>query len=64
MVALCLIWRLNKEVPLYEKIFFSIFLGCYAYCLFGEGVLTESAWKIVASSNIMLNMAARIPQIL
>lgn len=64
MVALCLIWKLNKEVPFYEKIIFSIFISCYAYCLFGEGIIPEEGWKIVASSNIMLNAAARIPQII
>jgi len=63
MVALCLIWKLNKEVPLYEKLFFSIFICFYAYGLFADGILPESAWKIVATSNILLNAAARIPQI-
>ena len=28
-----------------------------------EGVLPESAWKLVASSNIFFNALARIPQI-
>jgi len=63
MVALCLIWKLNKEVPLYEKVLFSIFLCFYAYGLFADDILPESAWKIVATSNILLNAAARIPQI-
>lgn len=58
-----MIWHYNKTIATSEKILVAALGGAYAFALFSPGIISSEYWKLISSSNTMLNIAAKLPQI-
>mmetsp|Transcript_2715 Transcript_2715/g.4614 ORF Transcript_2715/g.4614 Transcript_2715/m.4614 type:complete len:173 (+) Transcript_2715:44-562(+) len=66
-IIIFLIWKYNRKIELTEKFLAFIFLSMYTAVLFTKGnfgVIGPAQWKMISSSTSMLNIAARLPQIM
>ena len=67
MFIILLIWAYNKKIEVTEKFMAVVFLGLYATLLFTPqnfGVIQKHHWGLITSSVGILNIFARVPQII
>ena len=54
IVIIFLMWSYNKSISTLEKLAVVAFFATYSFLLFGDTLLTEQHWAIIAQSNIMV----------
>ena len=64
LIIILMIWSMDKKISVLEKGVFVITTTGVAYLMFEASMMTEDMWALVSSSSILLNMSARVPQIL
>jgi hypothetical protein len=55
LIIIGLYWNYNKLITMKEKVWCCVFFFFYVMLLLTDRVLSESAWKMVLSSNIFIS---------
>ena len=61
LIIIALQWKFNKQITLKEKLLCGIIFFLYCALLFTDTLLSESAWKLIVSSNILVIFGSRLP---
>ena len=64
LIIILMIWSMDKKISIGEKILFVTITAGVVFLMFEASLMTEDMWALVSSSSILLNMSARVPQIL
>ena len=67
LVLIGMIWHYNKKIDSFEKLVAGLFLMGYGLILFTKGnfgLIHRHHWDLISSSTSLLNIAARLPQII
>lgn len=59
-----LIWNYNKRIFMLEKLLFATIAFAYGFVLFEGSFMTPEVWNIIASSQIVMVILTKAPQIL
>lgn len=57
-----MIWQLNKQIGLGEKLLMAVFMSGWGYALMSNQ-LDASMWELVSSASSVLNVCGKLPQI-
>ena len=57
-------WSMNSKIGAVEKVGFVFVTSTISYILFEGTMMTDQTWALVSSGSILLNMSARVPQII
>lgn len=63
-VMACLHWRHNKQIRTVEKLVLCQFIVIYFGVLIADTLLSEGAWKAIASTTICFSLGSKWPQII
>lgn len=64
VLIILLVWKFNKSISIVEKIVFFLFTSVYAFVIFEGSMMTPELWDIVVSSQLVLQIIQRVPQII
>lgn len=62
-VIILLIWMIDKNISLVEKVGYIAVTASFVYVIFEGSIMTEELWASVATFKIVVNIASRLPQI-
>ena len=62
LLIIMLLWSYDKNIGMFEKLFFAAAISGYMYVLFSGNVdVPEEAWVYISSSTIMFSISSRVP---